>query len=101
MIYYEITDKENKGIYISFTEKDKAEKWITHYKEVYEKYNIIGLHIIETERLTISERCDKAFRIANNSIYFDDNSDYLGALGDICRILNPNIDEYKIGKEYI
>lgn len=43
----------------------------------------------------------KAFAIANNAIYFNDRSDYLGALYDICKGLNPEINEKLIGSKYI
>lgn len=43
----------------------------------------------------------KAFAIANNAIYFDDSSDYFGALWDICKALNPELEDEKIGKMYI
>ncbi len=43
----------------------------------------------------------KAFIIANNAIYFNDNSDYLTALYEVCHTLSPNIEEELIGKEYI
>lgn len=38
-------------------------------------------------------------RIANNVIYFDDSSDYSGALWDICRKCGMTDDD--IGREYI
>jgi len=38
-------------------------------------------------------------RIANNVIYFDDNSDYSGALWDICRKCGMADDD--IGQRYI
>lgn len=41
----------------------------------------------------------KAFRAANNAIYFDDSSDRLTALYDVCRVLKP--DQNVFGKEYI
>lgn len=43
----------------------------------------------------------EAFRIANNGIYFDTKGDYLDALYEICKLLNPNMDEANIGKNYI
>lgn len=43
----------------------------------------------------------KAFAIANNVIYFNDRSDYLSALYDICKALNPELDENLIGSKYI
>ena len=47
---------------------------------------------------------EEAFRIANNTIYLNDNSDYLTALYEICTVLKPELDdEYgeNYGKEYL
>jgi hypothetical protein len=43
----------------------------------------------------------KAYTIANNAIYFNDNSDYLSALYEVCRTLRPEINENSIGSKYI
>jgi hypothetical protein len=43
----------------------------------------------------------KAFAIANNAIYFNDSSDYLTALYQICKTLNPEIEDELIGSKYI
>ncbi len=43
----------------------------------------------------------KAFAIANNAIYFNDSSDYLNALYQICKTLNPEIEDELIGSKYI
>ena len=51
--------------------------------------------------MAIKTNITEAFRIANNALYFDDNSDYQTALYDICTILNPEIDEALIGTKYI
>jgi hypothetical protein len=42
---------------------------------------------------------DKAFKEANNAIYFADNSDYLPALYSICRCLRPTCEPY--GEKFI
>ena len=47
------------------------------------------------------ENVKKAFAVANNTIYFDDNSDYLTALWDICHLLNPSLSDNEIGSKYI
>ncbi|ACQ52604.1 hypothetical protein EXN65_21035 [Clostridium botulinum] len=47
------------------------------------------------------ERMEKAFAIANNAIYFNDRSDYLQALYETCKALNPNWEDGLIGNEYI
>lgn len=44
---------------------------------------------------------EKAFAIANNAIYFNDRSDYLQALYETCKALNPNWEDGLIGNEYI
>ena len=95
MKYYDIMDKEEKGIYISFTDKNQAEEWLSEQPKSRE------LHIKENERLTIQERREKAFAIANNAIYFNDRSDYLSALFDVCTMLNPKFECSEIGKKYI
>lgn len=49
----------------------------------------------------MESKLERAFRIANNAIYFDDNSDYCSALWDICMILKPQLSESEIGQVYI
>jgi hypothetical protein len=44
------------------------------------------------------DKAEIAFRIANNAIYFEDNSDYGTALYQICNILNPDVE---CGAEYM
>lgn len=95
MKYYDIVDKDEKGIYISFTDKQQANEWLS------EQPVSRGLHIKENERLTLQERRDKAFAIANNAIYFNDKSDYLSALWDVCTMLKPLFECSEIGKKYI
>ncbi len=43
----------------------------------------------------------EAFKIANNAIYFNDNSDYLTALYGVCKALCPDIEDEAIGSLYI
>lgn len=45
-------------------------------------------------------KSSKAFAVANNAIYFNDRSDYLSALYEVCNELNSD-SEYEPGKEYI
>lgn len=102
MKYYDIMDKDEQGIFISFIDRTDAQDWLNRQDDrLYENSIRYGMHIVENERLTHSEMCDKAFAIANNAIYFNDRSDYLSALYEVCRMLRPHIDEYSIGKEYI
>ena len=49
----------------------------------------------------MESKLEKAFRIANNAIDFDDNSDYGTALWEICMILKPELGEDEIGQDYI
>ena len=44
-------------------------------------------------------KISRAFALANNAIYFNDGSDYLIALWDVCRCLQPENEE--IGEQYI
>ncbi|CEH34739.1 hypothetical protein [Romboutsia lituseburensis] len=43
----------------------------------------------------------QAFAVANNAIYFADRSDYKSALYEVCKTLNPKIDDELIGSKYI
>ena len=47
----------------------------------------------------LEDKLNKIFRIANNVIYFDDNSDYKTALYEICDVIKP--DDETVGNEYI
>lgn len=47
------------------------------------------------------ENVKKAYAIANNAIYFNDNSDYLSALHEICTVLNPQVNLEQIGNSFI
>lgn len=49
----------------------------------------------------LNKDCMKAFSIANNAIYFNDKHDYLSALYEICKTLNPKLNEELIGNKYI
>ena len=42
----------------------------------------------------------KAFTVANNAIYFNDRSDYLFTLYEVCKLLAPGLEE-NIGTKYI
>lgn len=54
----------------------------------------------KTSSLT-EDAVHRAFKIANNAIYFNDNSDYETALWDICNTLNPELNEDEIGQNYL
>ncbi|MBY6838653.1 hypothetical protein [Clostridium botulinum] len=95
MKYYDIVDKNEDGIYISFTDERQANEWL------YKQPVGTGLHIKESERLTVQERRDKAFAIANNAIYLNGKRDYLSVLFDVCTMLNPKFECSEIGKKYI
>lgn len=47
----------------------------------------------------MEDKIKKAFAIANNAIYFDDNSDYYTALFEIAELLN--LENEEIGEKYI
>lgn len=47
----------------------------------------------------LQEKINQAFALANNAIYFNDRSDYLSALWDVCKYLQPENEE--IGEQYI
>lgn len=66
-------------------------------QQAYERY----LWHHEFYAKTVNGRIEKAFAIANNTIYFNDRSDYLSALYEVCKALNPNLEDRLIGNEYI
>lgn len=61
------------------------------------KLNDLNLRVKCTELDNVLE----AFKIANNAIYFNDKSDYLNALYNICKVIKPDLSEDEIGKEYM
>jgi len=102
MKFFDIMDKEEEGSFITFETRNQAEVWLE--KETNRNSNRIeenGMHIVGNERLTVYERRENAFAIANNAIYFNDNSDYLSALYDICKMLRPDVPGNIIGEKYI
>lgn len=95
-------DKEEKGVFTSFTDKNEAEEWLNKQDDRFHQSSVrYGMHIVEVERLTLSEKNDKAFAIANNAIYFNDRSDYLSALYEVCKTLRPAINDDEIGQKYL
>nr|WP_205611581.1 hypothetical protein [Clostridium sporogenes] len=71
-------DKEEKGIFTSFTDKSEAEEWLSKQDDRLLESSIrYGMHIVEVERVTISERYE------------------------ICKTIKPNIDECEIGNKYL
>lgn len=54
---------------------------------------MINLNELSKEELII--KITNMYRIANNSLYFDDSSDYCGDLWDIIREVNDDIGELK------
>ena len=102
MKYYDIMDKDEKGSFITFQNREDAESWLSKQGDRFLKGSIrYNIHVVENERLTINERNEKAFTIANNAIYFNDRSDYLSALHEVCKMLKPQIEENLIGNKYI
>ncbi len=55
--------------------------------------------VINDVDIELNQRMCKAFAIANNAIYFSDSSDYLTALWNVCKCLQPENEE--IGEQYI
>lgn len=49
----------------------------------------------------MEEKLEKAFIIANNALCFNDSSDYVTALWEICTILKPELSDSEIGQKYI
>lgn len=49
----------------------------------------------EVKEKKLEDRIKEAYSIANNAIYFNDSSDYKGALLDVLKTLNPEFDENK------
>jgi len=45
---------------------------------------------LKTKHIEAVEKLNKAYEIANNSIYFDDGSKHLGALAEICHKIKPH-----------
>jgi len=43
----------------------------------------------------MTDREKEVYRIANNALYFDDNSDYKTALWEVLAALNPDLDYEK------
>lgn len=57
MKYYDIMDKEEKGIFISFVDFNEANNWLSKETEWSPEYvKNEGMHIVENERLTIYEK---------------------------------------------
>lgn len=74
------------GMGLSAEEIQKAYERYLWHEEFYTK--------------TVKERMKIAYAEANNAIYFNDNSDYLSALYEVCKALNPT-EEKNFGKKYI
>ena len=45
------------------------------------------------------EKIEEVFKLANNALYFGDNSDYRTALWDIMKVLNPKKFEKEVYSE--
>lgn len=42
----------------------------------------------------MNEKEKEIYKIANNTLYFNDNSDYKTALYEILKVLNPELEDY-------
>jgi hypothetical protein len=49
----------------------------------------------------LKAQVEAAFAAANNAIYFNDNSDYLGALYEVCKAIKPSMEVDLIGSKCI
>ena len=45
--------------------------------------------------LDVKEKLDEIYRIANNVLYFDDNSDYQTVLWEVLMTINPDLDTFE------
>ena len=45
--------------------------------------------------LDVKEKLDEVYKIANNALYFGDNSDYQTALWEVLVTINPDLDTYE------
>lgn len=72
--------------------------FVTDFKLLREYYVEDEIEVCEKVK---KNNALEAFKTANNAIYFNDRSDYLSALYEVCKILNPDIKPDDIGKKYI
>jgi len=56
---------------------------------------------METVFELLNNRILKAYKEASNAIYFNDSSDYIDALYNVCKILSPSVDVNTIGTKYM
>lgn len=64
MKYYYIMDKEEEGIFISFTDRFEAEEWLHNQPDRLNENSVrYGMHIVEKEVLTPYEIAQKATRL--------------------------------------
>ena len=49
----------------------------------------------EVKEKELGDRIKEAYAIANNALYFNDSSDYKGALLEVLKALNPEFNENK------
>ncbi len=66
-----------------------------------QKINELQIKLSDCERWLKEKdnKFNKIFAIANNAIYFRDNSDYLTSLYEICNVIKP--DDETIGEVFI
>lgn len=84
-------------------ENEALENIVANYKQKLNSLDIqenlikhLGNEVekLQKERQKYKEETSKIYIEANNTLYFDDSSDYCGALWNILRIINPNLEEY-------
>lgn len=73
------------------------------YKEFTDKFEVISqegeIYTVKLKvRNKMNDREKEVYKIANNALYFNDNSDYETALYEILKVLNPELEDYPILK---
>jgi hypothetical protein len=71
------------------------------FRKTYDDVNVNSSGMNLKVDLLSLENVLEAAKIANNAIYFNDNSDYRSALFDICKTLCADLKDSYIGKNYI
>jgi hypothetical protein len=96
------------GSLIEFFKQNGGENFLTltvndkdNNKFAINIQNCNGIDTPAEKLQRFEEKENKAFSIANNVIYFNDRSDYLSALYEVCKALKPTIEDEKIGIKYI
>src|SRR5690554_2135955 len=69
MKFYDLMDEKEEGTFITFESRYEAEQWLKEKKENYPKYVAgNGIHIVENERLLLSEKHLIAIELLEKSV---------------------------------